>query len=411
MNLILIYFILFSNICFNESQIPEIITIPFNVDEKTKSISVASYYSSDDIQINLLVDLSSSLTWTTVQPTTAKKEDFIQKSFQCSEIDNYSIHGYYKPDKISLDDHKGIIPEQFQWFIVDSPLQLDQNQTFSHVLGLGRNFTNSNNDYISVLDKSNFTSYPMFTISYSITEEKGLLIIGDFVETILDFYEYFSLINVFDLDGKWRSILSHIVFGGIQTEEFIKNPDPVKRQFIIRNNFFTVNYPAIFSTTQRYIVVPQNYFERIYEKVFKGLDYCHIIKEGRISKVVCEGKYESELIKNIPIIHFVFSGVALAYLPNDLFEKDSDNSKLIFGVVSYDSNKEWIFGYYFLKKFIFSFFRDSPNIGVYSFSDKLRVTFIEDKPKILICLHILLITVSSWSVLLVFSLRKFQRKN
>ena len=187
----------------------------------------------------------------------------------------------------------------------------------------------------------------------------------------MQFHEYVSYIKVEEKDEKWRIHLSYIFFGELSKEK-IPNIDFPKIQYIIRNNIIKINLSAIISNLSKYIICPLSFLEYL-NKINYFKNYCQLKKyNDEIYRFECELYYIEKILKNIERINLVFNDVVSIFKPSQLFEIESN--KLIFIMITdLKIKNQWILGYYFMKKYMITFYKDLNLISLFSLFDKAYV--------------------------------------
>ena len=294
------------------------------------------------------------------------------ESFTYQGLNPFTIFGESHGAKITLKNQKDIklsLP-QYEWFIYHSEQGMVPN---TGCLALGRTFETEEDDLIISLYKKQKIIMPVFSISYLSDKKGGILGIGDIAEILFEYREYNSFISVIEQDEKWRSNLTYIFFGDLP-DQYISNIDIAEYRYIITQNFIIINYPAYFSTIDKYIVVPSDFIDYLERYYFRKYKFCSKVTKDGNSIIECNKEKTLAIIDTFPNINFVFDGVAYIIEAKNLFE-ESETSKdmLTFVIVSYKSNTEWIMGYYFMRNFFITFFRDTPTISIFSLLNKAYV--------------------------------------
>ena len=241
---------------------------------------------------------------------------------------------------------------------------------FNGIFALGKKFDDEKEDFIFQLYKQKKIKNNLFSITYY-KLGKGMLFIGFYHENLLQFHEYVSYIKIEERDEKWRINLTHIFFGELSKEK-IPNIDFPKIQYIIRNNIIKVNSSAIISNLSKYIICPLSFLEYL-NKINYFKSYCQLKKyNDEIYRFECELYYIEKILKNIERINLVFNDVVSIFKPSQLFEIESN--KLIFIMITdLKIKNQWILGYYFMKKYMITFYKDLNLISLFSLFDKAYV--------------------------------------
>jgi hypothetical protein len=370
------FLLLFLNIKKTEqdnshSKLPRI-EIQLDFDNKTKQLTSTSFFSSENTPITQSIDISSSKSWINDKSINMDLQRQSYESFTYQGLNPFTIFGESHGAKITLKNQKDIkvsLP-QYEWFIYHSEQGMVPN---TGCLALGRTFETEEDDLIISLYKKQKIIMPVFSISYLSDKKGGILGIGDIAEILFEYREYNSFISVIEQDEKWRSNLTYIFFGDLP-DQYISNIDIAEYRYIITQNFIIINYPAYFSTIDKYIVVPSDFIDYLERYYFRKYKFCSKVTKDGNSIIECNKEKTLAIIDTLPNINFVFDGVAYIIEAKNLFE-ESETSKdmLTFVIVSYKNNTEWIMGYYFMRNFFITFFRDTPTISIFSLLNKAYV--------------------------------------
>lgn len=348
------------------------LTIPFTINSKYKTPYIINYLGLND-QVEQVIDITANTTWSSIIQL---KWNYISKAdevYSQNRIQAFSLFGLYYNASFTLGDSSNDITiPSFNWFLYDHSLGKGIHRGG---LGLARTFPTEEEDIITQLYKEKKIESQMFSISFR-HQNEGYLLVGDLAEGLVEYPEYNSFINLVEIDEKWRANLTHIFFGNI-SNEIKPNVDPARNEYIIRKDIYDINYPAYFSTVDKYIIVPHYFILYLQKNYFNNFPYCSLEKDKELNKFTCNLRYKSELLQKIKTVNFVFdSNTAFCLGANMLFEEEND--KLIFVIVSYDKFEEWVLGYYFMRNYFITFIRTSPFISIYSFLHKYYVIIKKD---------------------------------
>ena len=373
---IILYYAAFEIIVtYNNKELRKLAPIKFRfkLNPKTVVPVIVNKFAND--KVKQIIDITANKTWTSISQLNWDYITEDSETYSQNGIRNFKLYGlYYTEDFYLGNDYDSLCANSLNWFLYD---RSEGVGIPTGGLGLSRRFDDIKDDVIMTLYNNKKIESPCFAFSYNVQNE-GSLIVGDLVDGLVEYPEYNSFLNVLDIDEKWRANLTHIFFGN-ETDGVIKNIDIARNKYLISKDIIQINYPAYFSTTDKYIIAPISFMTYLEKNYFKDYSYCSKIKEDSISKIRCPISKKEEIINTIKNLNFVFEETnAYIMKQNELFEEEGDY--LVFIIVSYDNFDEWVMGYYFMSNYFLTFFRKTESISIYSFLKKMYVKIVMDNP-------------------------------
>lgn len=133
--------------------------------------------------------------------------------------------------------------------------------------------------------------------------------------------------------------------------------------FMINNKSFKNDLEVNFQTNSKIITVPMRYkkiFEENMLKTYIEKNECAEIFSWNVYSYTCS----STVFESFPDVNFVFGGKLIKIRGKDLFIRSGNNRNLM---ISFEKNqdKKWVFGFFFLKRFISEFDIDLGKVTFY----------------------------------------------
>lgn len=379
MSFLIIFLCIFSKRIITQRSNKNFI-IELSLNESDDYLYIPNKISSDKILVSQVIDLTSNKTWIDENVIKILPERMGNQTNKITllypENKEIYIKSYYDQYIIGNRDNnlENCSLLNFKFYIKEKN-ELSQIP-YKGIFGLAKQFDDDNEDFILQLYKQKKIEYNLFSLSYY-KYGKGNLFIGFYHENLIQFHEYVSYIKLDEKDEKWRSELTYIFFGEL-SKETIPNIDYPKIQYIIRKNIIKISSSAIFSNLSKYIICPLSFLEYLNKiNYFKG--YCQLKNFNNTTYTFeCDINNEKKIYSQVDIINLVFHDIACIFSPSELFEKHKD--KMIFIFRSDKKLKdEWILGFYFMKKYMITFFKDLKAISLFSLLDKAYVIIKSDE--------------------------------
>ena len=370
-----LYLIIFISVLNKTISQKNIYDIFFNIStNENEFLQIQNRISDNQLYIYQIIDLTSKKTWVYENVIQIIPDKLSNKKVKIKLFYPLNSEIYIKSynEKFILGNNQNNIKNctltNFKFYIINKNEKI--KIPFDGIFALGKKFDDEKEDFIFQLYKQKKIKNNLFSITYY-KLGKGMLFIGFYHENLLQFHEYVSYIKIEERDEKWRINLTHIFFGELSKEK-IPNIDFPKIQYIIRNNIIKINLSAIISNLSKYIICPLSFLEYL-NKINYFKNYCQLKKyNDEIYRFECELYYIEKILKNIERINLVFNDVVSIFKPSQLFEIESN--KLIFIMITdLKIKNQWILGYYFMKKYMITFYKDLNLISLFSLFDKAYV--------------------------------------
>lgn len=286
------------------------------------------------------MDLKSNFTWF----RDVRHECFDNKEIKIT-INKIELVAIECIDSLTLTDDNKVLSEYYYYIIPkqSSPIyKLKRNS-----LAFSYKFNDEKFSVIHQLYNEKKISKKIFAIGeYDKFNDYGEIYFGGIPDEIIVNKTFKGKCNVDDSYSTWSCSLKKIE--------------------INHHTYHATNHYMYFQTNNEYIYAPQNFMSFIFESLDNNLKKdCYVYKSSFGGEHL---RCLNDILDNLPNYTFIFDSTSFSIPIKDFFEPgyETSDSILFFSSIENDRNDTWIFGNYFLSRYITVFDYEDKSISFYS---------------------------------------------